>query len=116
MTRVLVCGGRYYDDREALWSFLDRCHVAAPITCLIDGACHLGGADLLAHQWARAHGVPTERYPVDERIDGPWPAAGNRRNARMQAASRPDVVLATDGGSGTAHMMRIAMVPVVRVP
>lgn len=119
MTRVLVCGGRYYDDRAALWSFLDRCHAVAPITCLIDGECHLGGADLIAHEWAVDRGVPTERYPVDCYIDGPWPSAGNRRNGRMLSDGAPDVVLATEGGSGTADMCRRARaagMPVVRVP
>lgn len=112
MTRVLVTGGRYYDDRDALWSFLDRCHAVAPITCLIDGECPCGGADLLAHEWAVARGVPTERYPMLHRREG------SRRNGRMQAASRPDVVVAAPGGSGTADMCRRARaagVPVVRV-
>lgn len=119
MTRVLGCGGRYYDERATLWSFLDYCHAVAPITCMIDGECHLGGADLHFHEWAVARGVPTERYPVDNWIDGPWPRAGNRRNVRMGNASRPDVVMAAKGGSGTDDMCRWARqhgVPVVRVP
>lgn len=33
-------------------------------------------------------------YTVDRALDGPWPAAGNRRNRRMLKAEMPDAVLA----------------------
>lgn len=115
MTRVLVCGGRDYADREALWSFLDRCHAVAPITCLIHGCAR--GADTLAGEWAAARGIPVERYPA--LWDEHGRQAGPIRNQLMLAASKPDVVLTTRGGSGTADMVRRAEragVPVVRVP
>lgn len=108
MIRLLACGGRRYADRDRVWRCLDFLHERSGVSCLIDGACHLGGADLLAHEWAVAHGIPTERYPVAEYLDGPWPGAGNRRNERMLALSMPDRVLGFPGGNGTAHMCRIA--------
>lgn len=44
--RVLVCGGRDYDDRDSLVTVLDAAHYANPIECLIHGAAR--GADTLA--------------------------------------------------------------------
>lgn len=34
-------------------------------------------------------GLRVRSYPVDEKIDGPWPAAGPNRNFRMLAAENP---------------------------
>lgn len=109
--RVLACGGRYYDNYKTFWWFLDTEHAISPIICLIDGECYLGGADLIAHEWAVDRGVPTERYPMRK-------GEGSRRNGRMLVAGRPDAVVAAPGGSGTADMCRRAQaagVPVIYV-
>lgn len=66
------------------------------------------GVDTLVEQWCEDRGVPFKRYPVDHAIDGPWPAAGPRRNKRMHDDFRPHEVVAFPGGSGTASMMAIA--------
>lgn len=47
------------------------------------------GADLMARMLADGPGFTIERYPVDTAIDGPWPAAGHRRNARMAREGKP---------------------------
>src|SRR5688572_3397562 len=41
-------------------------------------------------------------FPVDPVLDGPWPAAGYRRNRRMLEWSKAEVVIALPGGKGTA--------------
>ncbi len=117
--RVLVTGGRYYDDATGLRKALDAVLDADGISVLIHGACHLGGADRLAGMWAQENCIWVEEYPVDCTIDGPWPGAGPARNRRMLEASRPDVVLACIGGDGTRNMKSIAKrvgIPVWDVP
>jgi hypothetical protein len=105
---VLVCGGRDFKDRQAVWLALDRLRETRGLGTLVHGACHLGGADLLADQWAKAAGVVVVPYRVRHDLDGPWPGAGPRRNARMLADARPSLVVAFPGGSGTEGMVSLA--------
>jgi hypothetical protein len=105
--RILVFGGRDYDDRNFLEAALDFLHSRRGITCIIHGKCHLGGADLFAEEWAKMMCIPDEAYPVDLKRDGPWPGAGPIRNARMLADSNPDGAVQFPGGSGTMSMRRL---------
>ena len=110
MTRVLVCGGRTYVDREWMRTALDAAHEARGVTLLINGDAK--GADRLATDWASDNGVPLALYRAHWRKLGKQ--AGPMRNAWM-----PDVVLAFPGGRGTAGMKRLAHeagVEVVEVP
>lgn len=111
MIRILVCGGRDFGnddfaDRAWLFRVLTSIHRRVRIAEIIHGAAR--GADSLAGMWAKANQVSEWRFPVDHRLDGPWPAAGHCRNERMWRESRPDLVLAFPGGRGTAHMVRTA--------
>lgn len=112
--RVLVCGGRDYDDRESLFKVLDAAHYANPIECVIHGAAN--GADALAESWAEARGIPQNAFPADWRQSGK--ASGPIRNQRMLDEGVPHMVIAFPGGRGTADMVRRAEkagVPVVRI-
>src|SRR5688500_7399572 len=108
--RLLVCGGRFFKSREAVARALDRVRLEYEHddVVLVSGACHLGGADKLAEDYAHEHGWTVEAYPVDHRVDGLWPGAGPRRNGRMLRNGRPDLVVAFPGGRGTADMIRQA--------
>ena len=101
--RVLVCGGRQYDDYvhvcEVLDSFTDP--RGQTITFVVHGAAP--GADSLAALWADARNIPAHAFPADWRTHGR--AAGPIRNARMLAEGKPDVVIAFPGGPGTADMV-----------
>lgn len=105
--RVLVCGGRDFDDYDFLTDVLDYC---AP-KVVIHGAAR--GADSLAHRWAQNRYVAVESYPADWQTHGK--AAGPIRNAKMLAEGRPDLVVAFPGGKGTAHMVKIARAQNIRV-
>jgi hypothetical protein len=112
--RVLVCGGRDYDDAARLNAILDRAHWANPIICLIHGAAQ--GSAALAAKWARDSGVPCSAYPAYWERDGK--AAGPLRNQRMLDQGKPHLVIAFPGGNGTADMIRKAAaagVPGVKV-
>jgi YspA, cpYpsA-related SLOG family len=102
--RVLVCGGRNYRDREAVFRALDRLHAKRGIAFLMQGAAD--GADYLAWQWAQERGVEVGSFAADWQGEGR--AAGPRRNQRMLDEGRPDGVVAFPGGRGTADMVRRA--------
>ena len=97
---VLVCGGRDFNDYDFLVNTLD----SLEITELIHGAAR--GADSLAEQYAKARSIPVQRFPAD------WSAYGKRagyiRNSLMLREGKPDLVVAFQGGRGTAHMVRLA--------
>lgn len=99
--RVLVCGGRDYEDREAVFEALDALHRATPIEVVIEGG--YTGADRLAASWARVREVSSWRVPAQWSKQGR--NAGPLRNARMLAMCAPDLVLAFPGHDGTADMI-----------
>lgn len=103
--RVLVCGGRNYDDLGAVWGQLDAFHaMQGPIVAIIHGGA--GGADLLGEKWAIQNGVPRVSFRPDWNAYGR--AAGPIRNKRMLDDGKPDLVIAFPGGRGTADMIRQA--------
>lgn len=111
--RVLVCGGRDYNDRETLFAKMDELYYAYDrrFSTLIDGGAN--GADALAHQWAGRAGLSTERYRADWKTHGR--AAGPIRNKRMLDEGKPDLVVAFPGGRGTANMVAQARAAGVKV-
>lgn len=114
--RVLVCGGRDFDDISALYDALDRIHARTPITCIVEGGAN--GADYLASRWSAARDIRDHvRFRADWPIHGK--AAGPLRNQRMLDEGKPDLVVAFPGGKGTADMVRRARaagVEVIEVP
>lgn len=114
--RVLVCGGRDFDDRRSLFRVLDVWHERTPISLLIYGGQR--GADDLARVWAHHHKVETLPFRADWASLGG--AAGPIRNKQMLDDGKPQIVLAfprKDGsiGKGTADMIRQARWAGVRV-
>lgn len=122
--RVIVCGGRRFNDPSLIWRTLDNVHAGdyngEHIKLVIDGASDettgpYTGADYWAHQWACARDVPTIRQHANWKAHGR--AAGPIRNGDMLALA-PDLVIAFPGGNGTRDMMAraaLAGVPVMQV-
>lgn len=112
MMRVLVCGGRNYNDLGNVWSQLDVIHsLEGPIEVVIHGGA--SGADMLGKKWAVANNVRHTAFKPDWNAYGP--AAGPIRNKRMLDEGKPDLVLAFPGGRGTDDMVRQAREAGVRV-
>lgn len=105
MARLLVCGGRDFNDRRALFAWLDSWHAIREVTLLMHGAQR--GADMLADEWARSRGIPVQPFHANWKLLGN--RAGSARNARMLREGRPDAVLAFPGGPGTRDMVRKAL-------
>ena len=99
--RVLVCGGRAYHDKNAVFAALDRLHQKHRIEAIIQGGA--AGADRLAIKWATSRGIPSESYIADWARLGR--GAGHIRNQRMLDQGKPDAVVAFPGGTGTADMV-----------
>jgi len=100
--KVLVCGGRAFIDRGLLSSVLDRYDIGD--LCIIAGGA--SGADLLAGEWAARRGVC--HIAVKANWDRHGKSAGPLRNTWMLQFCEPDLVIAFEGGRGTADMVRQA--------
>jgi hypothetical protein len=97
--RVIVCGGRDFEDRDGLFQAMDAVHKATPITMVVHGAAR--GADALAGEWAASRGMAVKASPADWKRYGR--SAGPRRNQEMADAGA-DLCIAFAGGIGTADM------------
>lgn len=118
--RVLVCGGKTYDNKARVFQVLDKALEAATLAekdfVLIHGGAK--GSDWLSGVWAsmQQDRVTARVYPADWKTNGK--AAGPIRNKLMLTSESPHVIIAFKGGNGTAHMMKIgreAGIPVYEV-
>lgn len=113
VVRVLVCGGRDFGDRDAVFRTLNElcgpCSDERPLgtteLIVIHGACPTG-ADRWADEWVMVEHSRFMEFPADWRTHGR--AAGPIRNQRMLDEGKPDLVIAFPGGRGTADMVRRA--------
>lgn len=100
--KVLVCGGRTFNDAMTLGSWLGGIHKNnGPITLLIEGGAP--GADFMARKFAEWIGIPVQTFRAE--WDRYGKSAGPLRNKRMLDEGNPDLVVAFDGGRGTANMI-----------
>lgn len=104
MTRVLVCGGRNYEDRRAVGRALAAIHAETPISVVIEGDA--SGADRIASNWARHNRICNLKVPAHWATLGK--AAGAIRNGWMIDFCRPELVVAFPGGPGTRNMVEQA--------
>ncbi len=115
--RVLVCGGRHYNDRDHVWNTLNAIDVQrGPISVIIHGAA--SGADTEGMIWAQCMGNMgrgTKHLPMAADWHTHGKAAGPIRNQRMIDAGNPDLVVAFPGGKGTADMVRRAKAAKIEV-
>jgi predicted Rossmann-fold nucleotide-binding protein len=106
--KVLVCGGKNFNDDDWLFEVLnlinDTYNLHNKITKIIHGGAK--GADSLAGLFARANNIPVDVYKADWKT---FPINGGIiRNQLMLEDSKPDLVVAFPGGRGTANMVKIA--------
>ena len=106
--RLLVSGGRDFDDVEFIVTHLNKLHKARGVTELVHGAAR--GVDTIAAFWAEEVGarpIPVRPEWRDDngKVDK---KAGKRRNQQMLDEYRPDALFAFPGGGGTADMVERA--------
>lgn len=102
-TRLLICGGRDFNDRDRVFGMLDAIKAElGPIECVIHGAAR--GADSLGGLWAMYERLWCWAEKADWDTHGK--AAGPIRNQRMLDIYKPTFCVAFPGGTGTADMIR----------
>lgn len=115
--RILVCGGRDFDDDRLFDHHMNKLMVELGKTSItITGHPELvrvsfisgcdRGVDTFIIQYAKYHGVYCDKYPAEWEKYGK--SAGAIRNQEMLDKGRPDLVVAFPGGQGTKHMVMIA--------
>lgn len=120
--KLLVCGGRDYDNRDWMFTYLDQfvldqAGLGFRVKLLING--YQRGADKLADAWAVSRRVQPVRCPAlwDDPPLGWGKSAGMIRNDAMLML-KPDQAIAFPGGDGTANMVKIlkkARIPVIEL-
>ena len=101
--KILVTGGRDFDQADVVNQTLDELHAQTPITLLVHGAAK--GADRLAAAWAATNGVPEHASKPNY---GRYGRGAGLKNNDDMLATQPDLVVAFPGGKGTADMVRRA--------
>lgn len=111
--KILVCGDRFWSDIELIAEVIAT---YSSDTILVHGACHLGGADIIAGEVAKQLGFEVREYPADWKTYGK--KAGPIRNLEMlkkeHLENEPiDEVIGFHNdivnSSGTKHMLNSAI-------
>lgn len=109
--RVVVCGGRSFDDYEYMKETLDKLQrTQFKIQTIIHGGAR--GADTCAQDYADEYGLGYKVYPVKK---SEWrtigKAAGILRNKKMLNESRADVCVGFWNGTskGTRHAIETSV-------
>lgn len=114
--RILVCGGRDFTDKTAVYAalvpYLREYRADLEI---VSGMAK--GADHFAWLFSHHYDLVCHQFPADWEKHGR--AAGPIRNQQMIDEGQPDLVIAFPGGKGTADMVRrakAAQIDVIEVP
>lgn len=108
--RLLVCGGRHFDDAMLVERQLSELHARTPISVLIHGG--LPRLGMAAEAWARRNTVHVVRYPANFALGK---AGDTTRDGFMLTDSRADMVLAFPGGERTRRLLRAALASQIEV-
>lgn len=103
--RLLVCGGRHFEDAEMVHHELTALHWRKPISVVVHSS--IAGVGIIAEAWARRHGIAVVRYPPNWEFYGK--KAEGLRSDFMLTDSRPDFVVAFPGGRHTADLVQRAI-------
>lgn len=100
--KILVCGGRHFNDYEFLVDCMNEVYQRIDIGAIISGRCR--GADILGERWAIKNKIPIISFPANWKKYGV--SAGQIRNQQMIDEGNPDLCIAFPGNNGTADMIR----------
>lgn len=98
--KILVCGGRAYNNQPVVFAALDTLHTIKPISLLINGGAT--GADSISSRWAHWANVEYIIYRAEWNRHGK--RAGFVRN-QLMLDQNLELVVAFPGGNGTYDMI-----------
>lgn len=105
MFKVIVAGGRYFNNYELLKESLDRLlQNKLPNVIIVSGTAR--GADTLGEKYAVERDLSIVEFPAD--WDKYGKSAGYRRNAEMADYADACVVFWDGKSKGTKHMIDLA--------
>ena len=99
ITRVIVAGGRDFDDYAMLSENLDRILAGRGHVEIVSG--HARGADMLGERYAGEHGIPYMVFPADWKRF--YTRAGFIRNTQMLEYASEKTPLVVAFWDGTSH-------------
>jgi len=104
--KILIAGSRTLTEPSYIGHLIDQAFAALP-TPSVNAVIHGGakGVDLIAHDWAKKHGIPVEVYAADWGRFGK--AAGHRRNVVMVDRCDAAVVIWDGQSKGTRHTIEL---------
>lgn len=104
--RVIVAGGRDFNDYELLESTLDElfCHLGDVDIQIVCGEAR--GADTLGKRYAQEHNIPVVSFPAQ--WDRYGKSAGYKRNVEMAGYANMLVAFWDGESKGTKHMIDTA--------
>jgi hypothetical protein len=101
-TKVLVCGGRDFDDCVFLYRQMDKIDKLYNIYCVVEGDAK--GTDKMAGKWGRFRKKEVKVYPAKWKKFGK--RAGPIRNLTMlEDNSDIELVISFPGGNDTRNMV-----------
>ncbi|TPG59992.1 DUF4326 domain-containing protein [Ewingella americana] len=103
--KLLVSGGRDYNNKPQVWSVLDQIHQTIGISKIIEGGAKGLDTQVAIYGYTKCIYVHTANADWDKYGKG----AGSIRNQEMLDEYRPDVLLAFSGNRGTSDMVRRAV-------
>ena len=108
--RLLICGGRHFDDAARIEIELSLLHAISPVSVIIHGG--LPGIGVASEVWARKNNVHVIRYPANFSLGK---SGDSTRDEFMLADSRADTLLIFPGGRRTAELLREASRELLRI-
>jgi hypothetical protein len=104
MIKVIIAGGRDFDDFNKLCQVCDEFLQDQNDIEIVSGACK--GADLLGERYATERNYPIKQFPADWRRYGK--SAGLKRNTEMAAYAHTLIAFWDGESKGTQNMIDLA--------
>ena len=112
---VLVCGGRKYNNQKNVFDILDDVKQTIENNNnilndnmslkIVNGGAK--GADDISTKWAKQNNIYIDIFMADWKTHGV--SAGPIRNRLMFETSKPNIIIAFNGGPGTKNMIELAL-------
>lgn len=109
--RVVITGGREFDDAVLFLTVMDTFHAKRNITHLVHGGAI--GCDKMSAAWAEMNNIRVSEYKPD--YDKYPPKVAPLRRNEVMVDTGPKYVIAFPGKNGTRHTLEYALSKGIKV-